>query len=240
MARVARVLSIGELASSIAHEISQPIAAIITNNRASMRWMDHSPPEMDRARAAIERSLRDGERAGAVIQRVRSMIAKTEPTFSDLNINTLVGQALDFTEDERRRAHVRLDLQLEQGLPCVKGDAIQLQQVLLNLILNGLDALRERGPDEKVLSIASGLDSDGCVTVTVRDNGPGVEPSQKGQLFEPFFTTKTGGVGLGLPISRSIIETHGGKIWAQPAAPHGATFAFSLPASSPAAAPVLG
>lgn len=229
MARIARVLSMGELASSIAHEISQPVAAIVANTQAALRWLDHAPPNIDRARAAMERSLRDGQRAGSVIQRVRSMIARNEPALSALDVNGLVNDTLEFTEDERRRADIRLVLQLGRALPHVEGDPIQLQQVLLNLILNGIDALRDSDPADRVMTIATSSDEDQRVTVTVQDNGAGCEPDQHGQLFEPFFTTKPGGIGMGLPISRTIIEAHGGSIWFQPAHPRGSSFSFRLP-----------
>ena len=229
IARVARVLSVGELASSIAHEISQPIGAIVANNQASMRWLDRSPPDIERAMAGIERALRDGQRAGAVIQRVRSMIARTDPEFASIDLNALVREVLDFTDDERTGAEVTVRLQLDEDLPAIKGDQVQLQQVLLNLILNGVDALRSQAAGARTLTILSAVDGEQGVVLAVEDNGAGFDAGGAERLFEPFFTTKSGGVGLGLPISRSIIETHGGKIWAEPVSPHGARFAFRLP-----------
>ena len=230
VARVARVLSVGELASSIAHEISQPIGAIVANNQASMRWLDRSPPDVGRAMAGIERALRDGQRAGAVIQRVRSMISRTDPEFAPVDLNALVREVLDFTADERSRADVIVRLELDEDLPRVQGDQVQLQQVLLNLVMNGVDALRDQGGGRPSLAVLSTVDGEQGVVLAVEDNGAGFDAGEAERLFEPFFTTKAGGVGLGLPISRSIIETHGGKIWAEPAQPRGARFAFRLPA----------
>lgn len=230
VAHVARVLSVGELASSIAHEISQPVAAIVANNQASMRWLAREPPDLARATAAIERALRDGQRAGAVIQRVRSMIARTEPELASLDLNRLVGDVLEFTDDQRARAQVFVQLDLDPALPPVRGDQVQLQQVLLNLVLNGVDALRQQDAAARILSIRTSVDADAGVVLSVEDNGAGFEPDGAERLFEPFFTTKSGGVGLGLPISRSIIETHGGRIWAEPASGRGARFVLRLPA----------
>ena len=232
VARVSRVLSVGELASSIAHEISQPIGAIVANNQASLRWLNREPPEVERALAGIERALRDGQRAGAVIQRVRSMIARTEPSFAPLDLNDLVREVLEFTAAERANAKVSLRLELEDDLPPIEGDPVQLQQVLLNLVMNGVDAMRGEGDRPSFLTIRSRSEPDLGVVVEVEDNGRGFEAGDAERLFELFFTTKAGGVGLGLPISKSIIETHGGRIWAEAAVPQGAKFAFRLPAKA--------
>ena len=229
IARVARVLSVGELASSIAHEINQPIAAIVTNGETALRWLELEPPNADKAKAATERTIRDARRASAVVSRVRGMLAKTPPEFAVLDINAVVQDVLGFIEDERTRARVKIHARLAPHLPPVSGDPIQLQQVVLNLVMNGIQAMHANPERSRTLSIATAVRESGEIGVAIEDRGPGFDAEVAAQVFEPFFTTKESGIGLGLSISRSIIEAHGGRIWAEPASPRGAVFQFTLP-----------
>jgi signal transduction histidine kinase len=175
--------------------------------------------------------VRDALRASAIVQRVRGMLAKTEPELAPLDVNAVVQDVLGFIEDERRRCEVEVHTELAAGLPPVMGDPIQLQQVVLNLVMNGIEAMRASPAGNRVLSIRTKAGEAG-VTVAIEDCGPGIAADAIERVFDPFFTTKTGGVGLGLAITRSIIEAHGGRIWAAAGAPKGALFQFTLPAAS--------
>jgi C4-dicarboxylate-specific signal transduction histidine kinase len=232
IARVARVLSVGELATSITHEINQPIAAITMSGQTALGWLQRSPPDIDRAGAALERVVRDAHRAGAIIARVRGMIANHEPQSVALDINTVIQEVLGFIEDERRRAGIVIRTELEPGLPSVTGDPIQLQQVVLNLALNGIDAMRDTPTTDRLLMFRSSAIGPGEVKVAVEDRGAGLDPEVIERVFTPLFTTKKTGIGLGLSITRSIVESHGGRIWAEPAKPSGALFQFTLPAAA--------
>lgn len=236
LARAGRLLSVGEFASSIAHEINQPVAAIITNGDAALRWLARDPPDLDETRAAVERIIRDAGRAGGVVARTRGLLAKTAPDHVLLDINEILEEVLLYTADEQRRSQVNVATDLGAGLPPVRGDKIQLQQVALNLILNGVDAMKGLTDRPRRLQIRSTLETAGEVLVEVEDCGVGLDPATSDHLFEHFFTTKDGGVGLGLPISRSLVEAHGGRLWAGPASPHGAVFSFSLPVAALATA----
>ena len=232
LARVARVLSVGELASSITHEINQPLAAVAMSGQTALGWLKRSPPDLDRASAAIERTVRDAERAGAIVNRVRGMIANHEPEYVALDVNAVIMDVLGFVEDELRRAGVVIRTELEAGLPCVTGDSIQLQQVVLNLVLNGIDAMRDSPAPGRLMLIRTSITEDGQVKIAVEDRGSGIDPAVIDRVFTPLFTTKKTGIGLGLAITRSIVESHGGRIWAEPATPKGALFQFTLPAAA--------
>ncbi len=236
LARAGRLLSVGEFASSIAHEINQPVAAIITNGDAALRWLARDPPDLDEVRAAIERMSRDAKRASGVVARTRGLLAKSRTDDAPLDVNEVAEEVLLYTADERRRSQVSVSTDLASGLPLVRGDRIQLQQVMLNLILNAVDAMKGVNDRPRRLQVRSTLGADGEVLVEVEDCGVGLDPATSDHLFEHFFTTKDGGVGLGLPISRSIVEAHGGRLWAGPASPHGAVFRFCLPVAALVAA----
>jgi len=230
LARVSRALVVGEFAASVAHELNQPIAAIVTNGEASLRWLDADPPNLDEARLAMGRSIRDANRAAAVISRTRGMLAKGPSTFTEVDINASIEDVLLFTETELRRSGVELRKALAASSPHVMGDRIQLQQVALNLIRNSIEAMADNGARPRILTVATETDEAGQVVVRVEDTGRGLEPDAAPRLFDSFFTTKLGGVGLGLPISRSIIEAHGGRLWASPRPDGGVAFQFTLPA----------
>jgi len=228
-ARVVRFLSVGEMASSIAHEINQPIAAIVAGGAAARRWLERETPNVARARQAIDRIVRDAGRAGAVIARIRQVLGKNAPIFLRIDVNQAVQEALEFTERERSLARIATRLDLAPGLPPVRGDRVQLQQVIINLTLNGVDAMKSTQGAPRTLSVATALTPEGEVLVSVADSGEGLEPGAAERLFDPFYTTKQTGMGLGLSISRSIIADHGGKIWAETGADGGAVFRFTLP-----------
>jgi len=233
LARVSRALSVGEFASSIAHEINQPIAAIVTNGDASLRWLANDPPNIEEARLAIGRTIRDASRAAGVISRTRAMLSKSPTIFSDIDINSCIDDVLLFTEAELKRNNVEVRRRGAASPTLVKGDRIQLQQVLLNLVRNGVEAMVDNKDRPRILSVTTTTNDNGEVVVLVSDTGCGLDATAAPRVFESFFTTKAGGVGLGLAISRSIIESHGGRLWAYPAKDGGATFQFTLPAASP-------
>lgn len=225
--RVARVTTMGELTASIAHEINQPLAAVVTNANACLRWLDRTPANLDEAREAARRIIRDGKRGSEVIARIRALLKREDAVRSPLAINDTVGDILALTHNEMEGIH--LETVLDPGLPEVPADRVQVQQVLLNLILNAIDAM-ESSPDQtRRLTISTSQDNRGQVEVAVCDSGIGLPPERMEKIFDTFFTTKTNGLGMGLAICRSIIEQHGGRLWAENNDGRGATFRFSLP-----------
>ena len=230
LAHVARVSTMGQLAASIAHEVNQPLGAMVANAAAAERWLAATPPETTRAREALRGVVDDGQRAGAVIDRVRALM-KREPRLEEpLDINEAIREVLALTRQEQRRHDVVVEALLDDALPRVRGDKIQLQQLLLNLTVNALEAMSDVAGAPRTLTVQSEKGDAGGVVVTVRDTGVGLDPVDSDRLFDPFYTTKAAGMGMGLAISRSIIEAHGGRIWAGPNSPPGATFRFALPA----------
>jgi signal transduction histidine kinase len=229
LAHVARVTSLGALTASIAHEVNQPLAGIITNAGTCLRMLAADPPNVDGARATAQRTIRDGNRASDVITRLRALFTKkaatTEPV--DLNETTREVIALSLSELQRNRVIVRTEL--ADDLPLVTGDRVQLQQVILNLLLNASDAMRSVEDRPRQLMIKTEREENDGVGLTVRDTGVGFEPQDVEKLFEAFHTTKTGGMGIGLHVSRSIIASHHGRLWAVPNDGPGATFSFSIP-----------
>jgi PAS domain S-box-containing protein len=229
LARVARALSVGELATSIAHEVNQPLAAIVTNAEAGLRWLKAKAPKLHEAQQSLELIVRDGNRASDVIRRIRGFLRKDSPQAAPLDINDVAQEAIALVCDDLLKRKITLIVELSEGLPPIRGDRIQLQQVLLNLIMNGSEAINlvaDGSRELVVISQKSGTDS---VLLAVRDSGAGVEPENVGRMFQPFFTTKPTGMGLGLSISRSIIEAHRGRIWAVPNEGPGLTVQFTLP-----------
>ncbi|MBV8142321.1 MAG: GAF domain-containing protein, partial [Verrucomicrobia bacterium] len=229
LARVTRLTTMGEMAASIAHEVNQPLAGIVTNANASLRWLAGDPPNLAEAREAIRRIVRDGSRAGDVTRRIRSLFTKTRAAKERLNINETIGEVVVLTGSEMRRNQVVLRMELAAGLPPVTGDRVQLQQVVLNLILNGIEAMStvEDRPRELVIKSQRGQGDDE-VCVAVQDSGIGLDPGSRERIFEAFHTTKPDGLGLGLSISRSIVEGHGGRLWAVSNDCPGTTFQFTL------------
>lgn len=229
LSHISRVTTMGELAASIAHEVNQPLAAIVTNGNACLRWLGAAEPNLEEARAAVTRIIKEGGRAADVIGRIRSLMKKSDPHMGAVDINDVIEGVLKLTGPEISRRAVRLHIELAADLPQIHGDPVQLQQVLLNLIMNAVDAVNARGEGQRELLVTSGQEDPGRITVTVCDSGVGITPENMGRLFEPFFTTKSMGMGMGLSISRSLIERHGGRLWAVPNEGPGATFRFSLP-----------
>jgi C4-dicarboxylate-specific signal transduction histidine kinase len=232
LAHVTRVMTVGELTASIAHELNQPLAAIVTNSNACLRWLGGAQPNLDEARKAVDRIIKDSYRASDVISRVRALVKKT-PARNDLvDLNEVIVEVLALAQNQARRAGVVLKRELATDLPRVRGDRVQLQQVILNLVINGLEAIAKNKNGERELSISSGIDDSKDMTIAVRDTGEGLDPANLERVFDAFFTTKADGMGMGLAISRTIIESHGGRLWATPNSPRGAIFQFTLPADS--------
>ncbi|HXA37940.1 MAG TPA: PAS domain S-box protein [Phenylobacterium sp.] len=236
LARVARVTTMGELTANLAHEVSQPITAAVTNANACLRWLAADTPNLDEARAAAGRIVNDGTRAAEIISRTRQLFEKGALDREPVDIDDVIRETITLLNGEAARNAVSVRQLLAAGYPEVMGDRIQLQQVVMNLIMNSIDALKDV-EDARELLIKSQRTGDDEVLVSISDSGIGLPPERAEQLFETFFTTKPHGTGMGLSISRSIVEAHGGRLWAEPNTPRGAVFRFTLPtevASPPA------
>jgi NO-binding membrane sensor protein with MHYT domain/nitrogen-specific signal transduction histidine kinase len=227
VAREARLEIMGELTASIAHEINQPLTAIVTNGEFCLRNLSSGRPDEKRLREAVTEIVHDGNRASSIISRIRAPLMKGAHEHAQLDINNLIQKVLDLTQNEITSNHISLRTNLAADLPLVRGDPIQLQQVLINLVTNSIDAMRGVTNRPRKLLIRSARSPDG-VLIEVQDSGSGVDPVELERIFEPFFTTKQEGLGMGLSISRSIVESHGGRIWTVPGS-QGALFAISLP-----------
>ena len=228
LAHVTRVMTMGELAASIAHEINQPLAAVVTNANACLRWLTGPTPNLDEAQAAVARIARDGNRASDVIGRIRALVKKSATEQAHLDINEVIQEVLGLIQTEIRKNEVVLRMKLAPDLPRILGDRVQLQQVILNLMMNGIEAMSAVTDRSRDLLIRSCRYESDKVLIAVQDSGTGLETESLDHLFTAFFTTKPKGMGMGLAISRSIIEAHGGKLWASPNDGPGATFQFTL------------
>jgi len=221
---------LGELAASLAHEVKQPLTAVIVNAKACQHWIDQNPSNTEEARVSAKRIEQDGTRAVEVIDRVRSFYKKDAPDRREpVDLSQLIRELIMLLRGETMRNSVALRLNLVDHLPKVMADPVQLQQVLTNLVLNAIEAMRDRG-GELTLTIGSQLTADGKVAISVGDTGVGLPAEILEHIFDPFFTTKPQGTGMGLALTRSIVESHGGRIWAVANAGPGATFHFVLPA----------
>jgi PAS domain S-box-containing protein len=229
LARVSRLTTLGELTTSVVHEVSQPLGAMIASAAAGARWLAADPPEVAEARSALDNIAADGKRAREVIARIRALAKRQAPRLELLDINRKILEVLALTEHELRSHDIVLQAQLGEALRRVAGDRVQLQQVLLNLILNAIEAMSGVHDGPRQLTIVSREDAPNAVVVEVRDSGTGLDPEGAERMFEAFYTTKAEGIGIGLSISRSIIEAHGGRLWASSNEPRGAVFGFSLP-----------
>ena len=238
LAHAARVMTLGELAASIAHEINQPLAAIATSSNACLRWLARTPPDLDAASRAAARISQDAHRAGDVIRSLRALAGKSGPHLMPFDIDGAIQEVLALTRTDLHRHGVELQMDLSVQVPPVTGDRVQLQQVLLNLVMNAIQAMATISDRRRELTISASPVPPEHVQVTVEDTGPGLDPASVQRIFDPFFTTKSDGLGLGLSISRSIIEAHGGKLWASRRAPHGTAFHFTLPVTG--TPPVVG
>jgi C4-dicarboxylate-specific signal transduction histidine kinase len=231
LAHVSRLTTLGELSASIVHEVSQPLGAMIARADAGARWLAAEPPDMAEARAALDNIAADGKHAREVIARIRALTKRQAPREETVNINEQVLAVLAMMEHDLRSREIVLRTELDRTLPLVTGDRVQLQQVLLNLFLNALEAMSSVHDRPRELTIVSAHDGANAVRVEVRDSGPGLGEQAAERVFEAFYTTKAEGVGIGLAISRSIIKAHGGRLWADANEPRGAVFRLSLPAA---------
>jgi PAS domain S-box-containing protein len=239
LARLNRVMMLGEMTASIAHEVNQPIAATVTNAHAGLRWLGTQPPDLGEARQALGRIVRDGSRAGEVIDRIRALVKKVPPRRDRLDINEAIREVIALTQTEVQQNRVRLQTRLADDLPLVPADRVQLQQVIMNLLVNAIEAMSSVDDRSRELTIASGKEGANAVFVEVQDTGPGIDPADLDRLFQSFYTTKPDGIGMGLAISRSIVEAHGGRLSAAPNQPCGAAFRFALPVEEPSSEDVL-
>jgi signal transduction histidine kinase len=221
----------GELAASIAHEVSQPLMAIVTNADTCLKWLSKDRPDLDEVRQTAERIVRAGHRAGDIIRTIRALAQKSSPEMTPFDINAAIADVLVLTRGEFGRHHVSLDTELSAGLEPVSGDRGQLQQVILNLIVNGIEAMSAITQRPRLLRVSSQTDGPGNVLIAVADTGTGLDPTMADQIFDAFFTTKPEGMGMGLSICRSIVEAHGGRLWVSPNSPQGCVFQFTLPAA---------
>ncbi len=233
LAHVNRVATMGQMTASIAHEVKQPIAGAVSSAQAALRWLDAQPPDLEKIRQSLGRIISNGFRASEVIDRVRALVKKAPSRNEQLDINEVILEVVALTRSEVLRNGVSLRTELANGLPLAQGDRIQLQQVVLNLIMNAIEAMTEVGGGARELLIDTGKDASDGALVAVRDSGPGLDPKSFDRLFDAFYTTKPSGMGMGLSICRSIIEAHGGRLWAEANAPCGAVFQFTLPAHRP-------
>src|SRR6266481_5210382 len=236
LAHVTRATTMGQLAASIAHEVNQPLAAIVISGNACLRWLEGETPNLEQAREAVLRVVKDANRAADVIARVRALTRKSPARKDWVDINETIGEVITLTRAEAQKSRVALQTRLSADVPPVLGDRVQLQQVLLNLIVNAIEAMSGAPDGPRDLVVGSAKEVPNGVLVTVRDSGAGLGSGVADRVFDAFYTTKPGGMGMGLAISRSIIESHGGRIWATPNTPRGTVFQFTLPIG-PNAAP---
>jgi PAS domain S-box-containing protein len=229
LARVARVTTLGELTAAIAHEVNQPLTGLVSSGNACLRWLTGETPNLEAARRAVGRMINDGIRAGEVTGRIRDLVRKSPPRNDCVNINDTIREGIALIGTEIQRNRISLHTELANDLPLIAGDRIQLQQVIINLIMNAIEAMSGMSQAQRELLVASAVDGANGVLVAVRDSGPGLDPKALDRLFDAFYTTKPEGMGMGLPISRTIIQAHGGRLWAAPNKPHGALFQFTLP-----------
>jgi len=237
LAHANRVATMGQLTASIVHEVSQPIAATVLNAQAALRWLGAQPPNLNEVRQILDQITDDSKRAGDIIDRIRALIKKAPPRKEDLEINEAILEVIALTRGEVLQNGVSVRTQLAEGLPLIQADRVQLQQVILNLIVNAIEAMSGASEGARELLISTGGDASNGVLVSLRDSGPGLDPGNPNRLFDAFYTTKSSGLGMGLSICHSIIEAHGGRIWAGANEPRGAAFHFTLPLEQDEAVP---
>jgi PAS domain S-box-containing protein len=228
IARASRAMTVGQLMTTIAHEVNQPLAALVANAGAALRWLAGDPPRIDKAREALTRIARDANRASSVIARIRTLVGGTDGLRAPLDVNSIVQEVIVLVRMELRRHNITVRAQLDEHLRQVRCDRVQMQQVFLNLIANAIEAMAAVVTRPKLLAIATVADG-ADVIVSVKDSGTGLDELVLDRVFEPFYTTKPRGMGIGLAVSRAIVEAHGGRIWAEPNEASGATFRFRLP-----------
>jgi C4-dicarboxylate-specific signal transduction histidine kinase len=229
IARIARITTMGELTASIAHELNQPLGSIVMSGDVCLRWLAAKPPNLDEARQAVEAIIRDGTRASSVLVRIRGLLRRGERVRERLDVNDVIREVISLLDSELRRNGASLRMELPGKLPPVVVDRVLLQQVILNLIMNSIEAMRTVGNRARILRIQTQKQNSDSIVVLVQDSGLGMDPEHLSRMFEAFYTTKAQGIGMGLTISRSIIETHGGRLWAVANYGPGSTFCFTLP-----------
>jgi C4-dicarboxylate-specific signal transduction histidine kinase len=232
LAHVVRITTLGELTASIAHEVNQPLAGIVANAEACLRWLDRATPDLDAACRSVEWIIDDGNRAGEVIRRVRALANKTSIEKVPLDVNDIAREVMALVQRELLSHGVSLRMELAPTLPMILADRVQLQQVMINLVMNGIEAMQSVTGRARELVIQSRQDETKQVLVSVTDCGVGISAENADRLFDAFFTTKSNGMGMGLSICRSIVEAHGGRLCATANVPHGATFQFTLPVNA--------
>ena len=231
LARVTRMSAMGALAASISHEVNQPLAAVVTNADACVMWLSGEPPNLEEVRAAVDCIAREGTRASDIVRRIRALFSKSAPERVPVQVNELIQQAAGLLQAEISRNKVVLETELAPDVPSAAADPVQLQQVIVNLMLNGIEAMSAVEDRARRLSIRSEARGNNEILVTIEDSGTGIDPANHKRLFDAFFTTKAQGMGMGLAISYSIIEAHGGRLWASVRGVPGATLQFTLPAA---------
>ncbi len=229
LAQVARLTTMGELAASIAHEISQPVAAVVTYGNGALRWLAQTPPNLEETKTALDGIVKAGSRAGEVIGRIRELIKHRKPEYVALDINEAIEDVLGLTGGALRSRSVAIQTVLPADLPLALGDRVQLQQVIMNLVINGADAMSSVTDRPRVLRVESSVSGEGSIEVKVGDSGTGIEEAIHHRIYDPLFTTKPAGMGMGLSICRSIVEAHGGRLQASPGKPFGTDFRFTIP-----------
>jgi PAS domain S-box-containing protein len=229
LAHVARISTMGELAASLAHELNQPLTAILSNAQAALRFLSSKPADIEEVREVLQDIVNDNSRAGEVIRRMRSLVKKQEVEFAPVDVAGLIREVATLVHSDAILLNVKLAVETADGLPVVQGDKVQLQQVVLNLLLNAFDAMKECPPTERQVKLSIEHKDAGLIQTAVSDRGPGLSSDKLNKIFEPFYTTKKEGLGMGLSICRSIIEAHGGRLWAENNPDRGATFYFTLP-----------
>jgi len=229
LAHANRVATIGQLSSSITHEVNQPLSGVVVNAETAGLWLSSTPPNPEEAGLALARVARDGRRASEVIGRIRALIKKAPPQKERIAVNEAVAEVVQLTQGELMKNAVNVQTQFSGSLPPIEGDRVQLQQVVLNLIMNAIEAMGALTGERRELSIRTLATPDGGVQVTVRDSGPGLAETELERVFSPFYSTKPNGLGIGLSICRSIVEAHGGKLWANAGIASGAEFQFIIP-----------
>jgi C4-dicarboxylate-specific signal transduction histidine kinase len=230
LAHANRLATIGQLTASITHEVTQPVCGAISSAQAALHWLACDPPNLDAVRQALTRVVKDGNRVSEVIAGIRAMVKKSPARNHRLRVNEAIIEVVALTHGEMLKNGISVQTQLAEGLPLIEGDRVQLQQVMLNLIINAVEEMSGATEGPRDLLISTGRADSNDVIVSVRDSGPGLAPGALERLFDAFYTTKSNGLGLGLSICRSIIEAHGGRLWATANAPRGASFEFTLPA----------
>ena len=229
LAHVTRVSTMGELAASLAHELNQPLTAILSNAQAAQRFLDAKPADLGEVREILEDIVTDNSRAGEVIRRMRALVKKEQLEFAPINIAGVIGDVVQLVHSDGILRNIRVETDCQDGLPSARGDRVQLQQVVLNLLVNAFDAMQDAPARERKVVVRAESNGAGTVKISVRDQGTGLTSDTLDKVFQPFYTTKREGLGMGLTISRSIIESHGGQLWAESNADRGATFYFTVP-----------